>query len=244
MNPLREAIVLPCLFLTVALLGGLRLGADVRLIPPPPGALIIAVLAVGALSRSRVLVLDRFVHRRRTALENLTGAIVIVTLLAASAQAFNAVTPDTGLLHVIVSVFFVVQLLTTLAGVRDRLAMLRSVAVLLGCAFAIRYVALESLYAPGPSMMKRVMTALLEGVTLGAIEYQPAGSATAYVAFVALALFIAGLVLLDWREPEPVRTSDLRLKPDATGELTIVDASVEPGPLERPSRVWHPAKPD
>ena len=30
MTPLREAFVLPCLFLTVALLGGLRLGADVR----------------------------------------------------------------------------------------------------------------------------------------------------------------------------------------------------------------------
>lgn len=236
MSPLREAIVLPCLFLTVALLGGLRLGTDVRLIPPPPAALIIAVLAVGALSRSHALVLERFVHRHRAPLENLSGTIVIVTLLAASAQAFTAVTPDSGLLHVIVSAFFVVQLLTTLAGVRDRLAMLRSVAVLLGCAFVIRYVALESLYAPGSSMMKRVLTAMLEGVTLGAIEYQPAGSATGYVAFVALALFIAGLVLLDWPEPEPVRTSDFRLKPDATRalqseptrELTVVESE----PLE------------
>ena len=242
MSPLREAIVLPCLFLTVALLGGLRLGTDVRLIPPPPGALIIAVLAVGALSRSQALVLERFLHRRRTPLENLSGAIVLVTLLAASAQAFNAVTPDTGLLHLIVSVFFVVQLLTTLAGVRDRLAMLRSVAVLLGCAFVIRYVALESLYAPGPSMMKRVMTALLEGVTLGAIEYQPAGSATGYVAFLALALFIAGLVLLEWPEPGPSEMVNFRLKPEATepGTLTVVESEA----LEESSRVWHPAKPD
>ena len=236
MSPVREAIVLPGLFLTVALLGGLRLGTDVRLIPPPPGALIIAVLAVGALSRSHAVILERFVHRRRAPLENLSGAIVIVTLLAASAQAFNAVTPDTGLLHAVVSVFFVVQLLTTLAGVRDRLAMLRSVAVLLGCAFVIRYVALESLYAPGSGLMKRVLTAMLEGVTLGAIEYQPAGSATGYVAFVTLALFIAGLVLLDGPEPEPVRTSDFRLKPEAmralqpeaTRELSVVESE----PLE------------
>ena len=242
MSPLRESVVLPCLFLTVALLGGLRLGADVRLLAPPPGALIIAVLAVGALARSNALVVERFVHRRRSALENLSGGIVIVTLLAACAQAFNTVTPDTGLLHLIVSVFFVVQLLTTLAGVRERMAMLRSVAVLLGSAFVIRYVALESLYAPGPSMMKRVMTALLEGVTLGAIEYRPAGTATGYVAFVALALFIAGLVLLDWPEPGPVQMTNFRLKPEATepGTLTVVESEA----VEESSRVWQPAKPD
>ncbi len=241
MSPIREAIALPCLFLTVALLGGLRLGNEVRLLPPPAGALVLAVLTVGALSRSRVLVLERFLHRRRSPLENLSGAIVIVTLLAASAQAFNVVTPDSGLLHVIVSVFFVVQLLTTLAGVRDRLAMLRSVTVLLGCAFVIRYVALESLYAPGRSLMKRVMTALLEGVTLGAIEYEPAGPATGYLAFATLALFVAGLVLLDWSEPDVrLQAEVFRLKPEATSDLTIVES----GKLEQSSRVWHPAEPD
>jgi hypothetical protein len=230
MTPLREALVLPLLFLSVALLGGLRLNADVRLLPPPAGALILAVLAIGALARSRVLVVERFLHRTRSPLENLSGVVVILTLLAASAQAFSIVTPDTGLLHVIVSVFFVVQLLTTLAGVRDRMAMLRSITVLLGCAFVLRYVALEALYSPGRSVMKRVMTALLEGVTLGAIEYVPAGAATGYVAFATLALFIAGLVMLDSAGPDSVRATD----------LTVVEA----GGVERSPRVWHPAEPD
>ena len=45
MTPLREALALPCLFLTVALLGGLRLGADVRLVPPPLITLVLAVPA-------------------------------------------------------------------------------------------------------------------------------------------------------------------------------------------------------
>jgi hypothetical protein len=230
MTPLREALVLPFLFLSVALLGGLRLGADVRLVPPAAGALILAVLTIGALARSRVLVVERFLHRTRGPLENVSGAVLILTLLAASAQAFSIVTPDTGLLHVIVSVFFVVQLLTTLAGVRDRMAMLRSITVLLGCAFVLRYVALESLYAPGRSVMKRVMTALLEGVTLGAIEYVPAGAATGYIAFAALALFVAGLVMLDAAGEDPVRATD----------LTVVDA----GGVERSPSVWHPAEPD
>jgi len=105
----------------------------------------------------------------------------------------------------------------------------------------IRYVALESLYAPGRSLMKRVMTALLEGVTLGAIEYEPAGPATGYLAFAALAMFVAGLVLLDWSEPDVRLTPEVfRLQPDATGELTVV----ETGRLEPSSRVRQPAEPD
>jgi hypothetical protein len=93
-------------------------------------------------------------------------------------------------------VFFLVQLLTTLTAVRDRRGMLRSLAVLLGCAFFLRFIALESLYAPGRGVLKRVMTALMEGITLGALDYAPNGAATGYVAFLALSLYLVGLVLL------------------------------------------------
>ena len=109
--------------------------------------------------------------------------MLLLAVLAASAQVFNLLTPDTGLLHVLVSVFFLVQLLTTLTAVRDRVSMLRSLAVLLGCAFVLRFIALESLYSPGRGVIKRVMTALMEGITLGALDYVPTGSATGYVAF-------------------------------------------------------------
>jgi hypothetical protein len=67
------------------------------------------------------------------------------------------------LLHLLVSVFFLVQLLTTLAAVHDRISMLRSPVVLLGCAFVLRFVALEALYSPGRGLLKRVMTAVMEG---------------------------------------------------------------------------------
>ena len=211
MTPLRESFVLPCLFLTVALLGGLRLGApgvDVRLVPPPLVSLVLAVLLLGALVRSRVLSPDRLIASYRSALENVSGGVVLLTLFAASAQTFNLLTPDAGLLHVLVSVFFLVQLLTTLTAVRDRAAMLRSLAVLMGCAFFLRFLALESLYAPGRGVLKRVMTALMEGVTLGAIDYAPTGSATGYVAFLTLTLYLIGLFLLP---SGPTRASSVSL---------------------------------
>jgi hypothetical protein len=200
MSPLREALALPCLFLTVALLGGLRLGADVRLVPPPLVALVLAVLLLGSLVRSGVIAHERLLGPRRTGLENACGSAVLLALFAASAQIFNLLTPDSGLLHGLVSLFFLVQLLTTLTAVRDRLAMLRSLAVLFGCAFLLRFIALESLYAPGRGVIKRVMTALMEGITLGALDYAPTGPVTGYVAFLTLTLYLIGLVLLPRRD--------------------------------------------
>ncbi len=196
MTPLREALVVPCLFLTVALLGGLRLGTRVLLVPPPLVAMVLAILLIAALVRSRAIAPERLMHQQRTPLENLCGLTVLLTLFAGSSQVFNLVTPDRGLLHLLVSVFFFVQLLTTLAAVRDRVSMLRGLAVLLGSAFVLRFIALESWYAPGQGLMKRVMTTLLEGVTLGSLEYQPAGAATGYVAFLVLLLYLVGLVLV------------------------------------------------
>jgi hypothetical protein len=122
--------------------------------------------------------------------------VLLLCLFAATAQVFNLLTPDSGLLHVLVSVFFLVQLLTTLTAVRDRTSMLRSLAVLLGCALVLRYVALEALYAPGRGVLKRVMTALLEGVTLGSLDYTPVGAATGYIAFLGLTLYLAGLFFM------------------------------------------------
>ena len=224
MNPLREAFVLPCLFLTVALLGGLRLGADVRLVPPPLVALVLAVLLLGSLVRSGVIAHERLLSSRRTGIENVCGSVVLLAVFAASAQVFNLLTPDSGLLHVLVSVFFLVQLLTTLTAVRDRMAMLRSLAVLLGCAFLLRFIALESLYAPGRGVIKRVMTALMEGITLGALDYVPTGPATGYVAFLTLTLYLVGLVLL------PTNREDA---PTSAPSTALVWQPTEPDELDR-----------
>ena len=37
MTPIREALLLPLMLLSVALLGGLRIATTVRLVPPPLG---------------------------------------------------------------------------------------------------------------------------------------------------------------------------------------------------------------
>ena len=134
MSVTREAFVLPLLFLTVALLGGLRIDARVplvHLVPPSLMALVLGTLLVGAVVRGRGVEPQFLLSAGRTPLENISGGIVLITLLAASAQIFNLVTPERGLFHVVFTVFFLVQLLTTLAGGNTRVSLLRSLFVLL-----------------------------------------------------------------------------------------------------------------
>ena len=203
MTPLREAFLLPGVFLTVTLLGGLRVASSVRLVPPSLTAIVLAVLLIGAVVRSRIVDPSTLLNSRRRPLENLTGAVVLLTLLAASAQVMGLVIPERGLLHFIFAVFLFVQLLSLSAARIDRPGMLRSLFVLLGATFILRFIILESLYAADGGTLKRVLTALMSGVTLGGIEYQPHAAVTGYVAFVSLALYVAGLVLLPSRTLPP-----------------------------------------
>lgn len=196
MTPLREAFVLPTIFLTVTLIGGLRIADTVRLVPPPLSALVVGMALVSALVRGRVLVPAIFMDPARRPLENVSGLVVVLTLLAASAQVINLVVPDAGLLHVAFVVFLFVQLISLAAAGTGRAGTLRSLFVLLGAAFVMRFIVLESLYSVEAGALKRVLTALMAGVTLGGIEYQPHAASTGYVAFAALALYMTGLVLL------------------------------------------------
>jgi hypothetical protein len=196
MTPVRESFLLPGIFLTVTLLGGLRIDAGVHLVPPSLSAMVLAVILTGALVRARVVVPAKLLDAMRAPLENLSGAVVLVTLLAATAQAVNLVVPDRGLLHFVFAVFLLIQFLSLAAAGIDRRGMLRSLFVLLGSTFALRFIVLESLYAADGGTVKRVLTALMSGVTFGGIEYAPHAPITGYAAFATLSLYMIGLVLL------------------------------------------------
>src|SRR3954454_21722221 len=105
MSVVRAAVVLPLLFLTVTLLGGLRLGAPVRFVPPPLVALVIGLLTVAALVRAAVLEPAIFVGRERPPLERVSGGVVLAALAAASVQVFTLLTPHPGLVRVLFGAF-------------------------------------------------------------------------------------------------------------------------------------------
>jgi hypothetical protein len=119
-----------------------------RFLAPPLIALILAALVFGVLVRAGALAPDRLLRSDRSPLENGSGAIVVATLFAASAQVFNLMTPESGLLHFIVTIFFMLLLWNTWAARPDRSRLLRSLAVLFGGAFILKYIVLASLYDP------------------------------------------------------------------------------------------------
>jgi hypothetical protein len=196
MSPAREAFFLPLLFLTVALFGGVRIFDRVVLLPPTLFGLVLGLLLLGVIVKCGALAPERLMSSARPAIANLNGLAVLVTAFFACAQAFNLATPDAGLPHLLFSVYFLVLLINTLAASPDRVRVLRSLAVIFGSAFILKFIVLAALSDPEGGRLRRVLLALLEGVTLGTLTQPLAHPATGYLAFFTLLMFLIGLALL------------------------------------------------
>jgi hypothetical protein len=205
MKAATEAVYLPMLFLTVALLGGLRVDERVTFVPPPLFALVLGMMLFGVLVRGRVLAPERLMSASREPLENLNGLVVILSAFFAAAQIFNLVTPETGLPFLLFNVFLFVLLVNTLAAFPDRVSVLRSMAVITGAAFILKFIVLGAISDPGEGVVKRVLYVLLEGVTLGTLSQPVLHPSAGYIAFATLALFLVGLAML------PARTRSVAL---------------------------------
>jgi len=205
MTPTREAIVLPALLLTVSLLGGLKITAGLAFVPPPLFTLVLAVLLLGALIRSGALAPDRLAHASRPALANVNGGIVLLTLFLAASQVFHLATPEAGLPRLAFNVFFLVLLLNTWASSPDRPRLLRSLMVIFGSAFVLKFIVLAALSDPAAGRLHRMMLVLLEGVTLGTLTQEPFHPAMGYAAFATLALFLFAVTLLPPARPSRSR---------------------------------------
>jgi hypothetical protein len=195
-STVREAFVLPLIFLTVALLGGLEPGARDPWSPPSLFSLVLAMMVLAALVRSGTLAPERLLHGSRTILANSNGAAVLIALFAASAQVLHMLTPRSGLPSVIVGVVLFVLLFNTLVMSPDRPRLLRSFAVVTGSAFMLKFVLLASLADPDGGRTKRVLLALFDVATLGTISQTPLHSAAGYLAFLIVLLFLTGVALL------------------------------------------------
>jgi hypothetical protein len=217
----HEAFTLPLVFLSVALLGGLRIdaGGGLAFVRPPLFALVLAVMLIATLYRCRALDPTRLIDARRTGLANASGAVIMVALAAAAAQVMAALTPDEGLLALVFDIAWLVLIGNTLAARPDRARLLSSLLVMFGAAFVVKFILLGALYAPDASVTKRVVMALVEGVSLGTLAYQPPGPATGYVTFATGLLFLAGVAALP-HGPEPGAGDTLvRVVP---GEVVVV----------------------
>src|SRR6478736_3037066 len=212
-------LLLPFLFLTVALLGGLRVDAESRtfvFIPPPLVTLLLAVLLMLLLVRGGLLKFHQWVRSELPALTNVAHIWMFITLFFASAQAFNSVLPERGLLHWLFAFFFLWTLWNNQFSSFDARRLLRSLTVLFGTAFVLKHMFLSSLYDPDGGWLKKLGGALLQGVSLGTLDAPAFAPSTGYISFFTLTLYVAGLLLLTFAVEhdleEETRTNGIALR--------------------------------
>lgn len=199
MSAVREAVVLPLILLTVIMFGGLELGATTAWSVPSLFSLVLAVMIIGVLVRSGALAPDRLLHASRSILSNANGALVLFALFAASAQVAHMLTPRSGLPSLIVGLVLFLLLINTLVAQPDRRRLLRTLAVVLGSAFLLKFVVLASLSDPDGGRVRRVLIALFDVATLGTVSQAPLHPAAGYVAFFLVLLYLIGIGALPGR---------------------------------------------
>jgi hypothetical protein len=196
MSAVREAFVLPLLFLTATLLAGLQIGPRLAFAPPSAFSLILASVMLGLLVRSGTLAPDRLLHGQRSILANANGVVALVSLFAASAQLLTMLTPASGLPLILFDGFLLVLLVNTMITAPDRGRAVRSLVVILGSAFLLKFVVLASLSDPDAGRMHRVLVAIFDVATMGAISQEPIAPSSPYVAFAAIALYLIAVASL------------------------------------------------
>jgi len=189
-------IVLPTTLLTAALLGGLRIDGQTRqfiFIAPPLVTLVLAILLGALFVRGGAIDVRHWLAIELPMLTNVSHLLTLMSLFFASAQAFNSVLPESGLLHWMFSFFFLWTLWTNQFSIFDPRRLLRSLVVLFGTAFVLKHLIIAGLYAPEGGWLRKLTSTLLQGIAIDVPAFAPA---TGYISFFALALYVGGLLIM------------------------------------------------
>lgn len=192
-------LLLPFVFLTVALLGGLRIDSlDGAFVFNRPAlvCLIFASILLVLFARSGVVRLDGWFSESFPTVKNVANGFVIATLFAAATQVFNSLVPERGLPFWIVAFCFFWTLWNNLFADFDTPKLFRILGGLFGLAFVAKYLVLANLTAPAGQTWFEALTANpgQEAVTR-LLDLPRYSGATGYIQFFAVGLFLLGLYL-------------------------------------------------
>src|SRR5687768_16671615 len=193
-------VFLPMLFLTSAMLGGLRLAAidgAFIFLKPPLLCLIFAVILLVLYFRAGLIDWEGWFSEDFSSLKNGANGMVLLTLFAASTQLFNSLLPEQGLPYWVVGFCFFWTLWNNLFADFDTKKLLRSLGALFGLAFVVKYLLLANLTAPaGGSWLRSVIERPAQEAFTWLLDLPRFSAGTGYIQFFAVAFYLSGLFLL------------------------------------------------
>lgn len=193
-------LFLPFLFLTVALLGGLRLAAvdaAFLFIRPPLIALIFAAILLVLFFRAGLIKLDGWFSEDFSTVKNLANGACLTTLFFASVQIFNSLLPEQGLPFWILAFCFFWTLWNNLFADFDTKKLIKSLGAMFGLAFAVKYLILLNLIAPtDESWWQNIFKNMTKEAFTWLFDLPRFSAGTGYIQFFTLVFYLLGLFLL------------------------------------------------
>jgi hypothetical protein len=192
-------IIAPLVFLTVALIGGVRFthgAGELRFIAPQLASAILAAFAMLLFVRGGIIETRAYVGEHHGLLENASGAVRLAAIYFATVQIFNAVTPERGLLNFCFNLFYFLIFWNNLFVVFNPARLTRSLATVLCASFVLKYLVLADLFSPSESWAKYMLQKLMQTASLGTLEYEVFAPATGYLGFASVLLYTLGLYLI------------------------------------------------
>lgn len=201
-----QYIFAPIIFLTVALLGGLRLempNNNFLFLKPALICLIFAAVLLVLFVRAGLIKFDGWFSEDFSTLENLANGGVLISLFAATVQIFNALLPETGLPFWIISFCFFWTLTMNLFAEFDTKKLIKSLGALFGIAFLTKYLILSYLTAPASeSFWKGILENPTQEFFTYLFDLPRFSSGTGYIQFFTVIFYLFGLFLLPQRLSE------------------------------------------
>src|SRR5204862_7632851 len=125
-------------------------------IAPPLVTLMLAILLGSLFVRAGAIDLGQWFALEQPMLTNLAHLLTLLALFFASAQAFNSVLPESGLLHWMFSFFFLWTLWTNQFAAFDARRLLRSLIVLFATAFVLQHLLISVLCTEQSGCLSRL----------------------------------------------------------------------------------------
>src|SRR5438094_9159000 len=115
------------------------------------------------------------------------------------------------------SFFFLWTWWTNQFSIFDPRRLLRSLVVLFGTAFVLKRLVIAGLYAPEGGWLRKLTATLLQGIAIDVPAFAPA---TGYISFFALALYVAGLLVIPPvpMQPRTSAVNKIAVREDALSE--------------------------